>query len=83
MSTLKEFRRKEKEIEEKERLQPWNVDTIGKEAWSKSIINKVNDKKPLPDEQKPGDDEETYKSAMTFFDENDNLLKVSLVNVIS
>jgi cell division cycle protein 37 len=24
----------------KERLMPWNVDTIGKESWSKTVINK-------------------------------------------
>ena len=32
-----EFERKERELEEKEKSQPWNVDTIGKEAWSKSV----------------------------------------------
>lgn len=41
-----EFLRKEKELADKERLQPWNIDTIGKEAWSKSVINKASDKKP-------------------------------------
>lgn len=39
--------RKEKELAAKERLAPWNVDTIGQEAWSKSIINK-GEKKSAP-----------------------------------
>lgn len=36
-----EYLRKEKELADKERLAPWNVDTIGKEAWSRTIVNKV------------------------------------------
>ncbi|KAK6030404.1 Cdc37 Hsp90 binding domain protein [Ostertagia ostertagi] len=39
---------KEKELEEQERLEPWNVDTIGHEAFSYSRINKVGEKKPPP-----------------------------------
>lgn len=43
-----DFMRKEKELADKERLQPWNVDTIGQESWSKSVINKPSEKKPEP-----------------------------------
>lgn len=32
-----EFLEKEKELEDKERLEPWNVDTIGHEAFSSSV----------------------------------------------
>lgn len=32
-----EFLKKEEELAEKERLQPWNVDTIGHEGWSKTV----------------------------------------------
>lgn len=41
-----EYIKKERELEEKERLQPWNVDTIGHEVWSKSVsllvLNLIN-----------------------------------------
>ena len=37
-----EYLRKEKELADKEKLTPWNVDTIGKEAWSRTIVNKVS-----------------------------------------
>lgn len=43
----KEAQEKQNEILKKEKLQPWNVDTISKESWSKTIINK-----PKPKEQK-------------------------------
>lgn len=50
-----DFMRKEKELADKERLQPWNIDTICKEGVSKSFINKPSDKKPEPE---PKDEEE-------------------------
>lgn len=31
---------KEIELKKKEKTQPWNVDTISKESWSKTVINK-------------------------------------------
>lgn len=40
----KELEEKEKEIEKKEKSLPWNVDTISKEGWSKTIINKPTPK---------------------------------------
>lgn len=33
-----EYLRKEKELEDKERLEPWNVDTIGHEAFSATVV---------------------------------------------
>lgn len=53
-----DFQRKEKELADKERLAAWNVDTIGKEAWSKSIINKANEKKPESASKHVNEDEE-------------------------
>lgn len=54
-----EFRAKEKELEEQEAKAPWNVDTIGHEAWSKTHVNKYSEKKPEP--KKPIDDEAENK----------------------
>lgn len=41
------LKQKQEEFTKKERLMPWNVDTIGKESWSKTVINK-----PKPRERK-------------------------------
>lgn len=62
---------KEKELEEQERLEPWNVDTIGHEAFSSSRINKVGEKKPPP---KLSDEEDT-KRMTNFFDQNESLIQ--------
>ncbi|KAI6242965.1 Hsp90 chaperone protein kinase-targeting subunit [Aphelenchoides fujianensis] len=66
-----DFLRKEKELADKERLAPWNVDTIGKEAWSKSIVNKVTDKKPAPP---PKNEDEESDRMMKYFKDNETLL---------
>ncbi|KAE9552861.1 hypothetical protein FO519_003926 [Halicephalobus sp. NKZ332] len=69
----KKFAQKEKELADKERLAPWNVDTIGKEAWSKSVINKASDKKEPP---KPKmDDDEDNKRMLDYFNKNESVLK--------
>lgn len=51
---LKEAQSKYDEIEKEERLQPWNVDTISKDGWEKTIINKPQKvpAAPLTDEEK-------------------------------
>lgn len=36
-----EYLRKERELADKERLEPWNVDTIGHEVWSKSVNKRI------------------------------------------
>lgn len=69
-----DFLRKEKELADKERLAPWNVDTIGKEAWSKSIINKASDKKPETSKKVENEEEENSKM-MKYFDDNETLLR--------
>ncbi|KAI1727800.1 cdc37 hsp90 binding domain-containing protein [Ditylenchus destructor] len=68
-----EFLRKEKDLEEQERLQPWNVDTIGHEAWSKSIINKPKDKANI--EELKEDEDEYHKKVLKYFEDNESLLK--------
>ena len=45
-------------LQEQERLEPWNVDTIGREAFSSSRINKIGEKKPT---QQTLNDEEDSK----------------------
>uniref|UniRef100_A0A1I7TG90 Hsp90 chaperone protein kinase-targeting subunit n=1 Tax=Caenorhabditis tropicalis TaxID=1561998 RepID=A0A1I7TG90_9PELO len=65
------WRKKEAELEEKERLEPWNVDTIGHEAFSTSRINKITDKKP---EVKKTDEQDTMEMS-EFFEKNDCLLE--------
>lgn len=67
-----EYIKKERELEEKERLQPWNVDTIGHEVWSKSIINKATDKKQTSEPKE--DEEESYKKMVKYFENNESLL---------
>ncbi|VDO97164.1 unnamed protein product [Heligmosomoides polygyrus] len=56
---------------EQERLEPWNVDTIGHEAFSYSRINKVGEKKPPPKLS----DEEDSKRMTNFFDQNESLIQ--------
>lgn len=50
----KELEKREQEIEKAERNAPWNVDTISKESWSKTVINKP---KPREDRSKLTDEE--------------------------
>lgn len=58
------------EIEKEERLQPWNVDTISKDGWEKTIINKPQkiQSAALTDEEK----ERRYKD---FVDKNEKKIK--------
>ncbi|CAI5442278.1 unnamed protein product [Caenorhabditis angaria] len=64
------WRAKEKELEEKERLEPWNVDTIGHEAFSTSRINKITEKPKATIS-----DEEDSKKMAQFCEENESLLQ--------
>lgn len=60
-------------FKEKERLQPWNVDTIGTVKIDKTRITKVGEKKP---ETKNISDEEDSKRMYKYFDEHESKLKV-------
>lgn len=50
------LKKKEEELEKKEKLQPWNVDTIAQPGFTKTVINKKparkEDDSNLPDEEK-------------------------------
>lgn len=51
----KKLKEKEEELKKKEKLTPWNVDTISKEGWSKTLINKQTKRKDnsnLTDEER-------------------------------
>lgn len=51
----KKLKVKEEELKKKEKLTPWNVDTISKEGWSKTLINKQTKRKDnsnLTDEER-------------------------------
>ncbi|KAL7644814.1 UNVERIFIED_CONTAM: hypothetical protein RMT77_004627 [Armadillidium vulgare] len=64
------IKKKEKEFEVKEKFEPWNVDTISQEGFSKTVINKP---------QKRGDEtmseEEKEEKMRKFVKENEKLIK--------
>jgi len=62
----KEYLEKEHQLAEEEKLQPWNVDTIGREVWSKSIINKEKKSEQYVESQ--------TDAAVRFIEENEQLL---------
>ncbi|RWS27502.1 hsp90 co-chaperone Cdc37-like protein [Leptotrombidium deliense] len=67
----KKLKAKEDELKKKERLTPWNVDTISKPGWSKTVINKPAPRKDdshLTEEQR----EENYRN---FVKENESKVK--------
>ncbi|CAG0922784.1 unnamed protein product [Notodromas monacha] len=64
------FRKLEEEIEKKEKLAPWNVDTISQEGFTKTVINTGSKKKD--------DDlteEERERLTQKFYQDNESLLK--------
>jgi len=67
-----EWLKKEEELKKKERLEPWNIDTICKDGKSKTILNK----EALKDKPKPAaSDDDKFKSHQTFVEKNADLLK--------
>jgi len=68
----KKIKDKEEEIEKKERLIPWNIDTIGQDGFTKTIINT---KLPRKDEDAGLSDEEKEKRMKQFVKENEKKLK--------
>ena len=65
--TLKE---RQEAFAKKERLMPWNVDTIGKESWSKTVINK-----PKARVTKEISEEEKNELYIKFVKENETKIK--------
>lgn len=68
----KKIKEREDEMEKKERLTPWNVDTIGQDGFTKTVINK---KPPRKDEDSSLSDEEKEKRMKQFVKENEKKLK--------
>lgn len=68
----KEIKEKEEEMVKKERLTPWNVDTIGQDGFTKTVINK---KAPRNEEDSSLSDEEKEKRMKQFVKENEKKLK--------
>ncbi|ODN06611.1 Hsp90 co-chaperone Cdc37 [Orchesella cincta] len=68
--TVIDEKRKENAFAKKEKLAPWNVDTIGHDGFSKTVIN--TKEKPSA---APLTEEEKGKRLQTFTKENESLLK--------
>lgn len=66
----KELRKEQEELDKKEKLTPWNVDTISKEGFTKTILNK-----PAPREEEVVSEEEKEESQRKFVKDNEALLK--------
>nr|CAI5820390.1 unnamed protein product [Callosobruchus analis] len=67
----KELEAEEEEIKKKEKLTPWNVDTISQPGFAKTVINK---KPPKPKEEHLSE-EEREKRMKKFIKENEKELK--------
>lgn len=68
---MKDLEKKEEELKKQERVQPWNVDTIGKESWSKTVLNKPKprlDRSNMTEEER----EQLYKE---FVSKNEKRIK--------
>ena len=66
----KEAKKKQEEVEKDEKLRPWNVDTISKEGFSKTKINKS-----LPRKDENLSEEEKEKKMREFVEKNKQDLK--------
>lgn len=64
--------KKEEEMKKKEKLTPWNVDTIGQDGFTKTVINT---RPPRRDEEAGLSDEEKEKRMKQFVKENEKDLK--------
>lgn len=68
----KKIQDKEEEMKKKEKLTPWNVDTIGQDGFAKTVINK----RPVRRDDDSGlSDEEKEKRMKEFVKENEKKLK--------
>lgn len=66
------LKKEEEDLEKKEKLTPWNVDTIGQDGFTKTVINK---KPPRKDDESSLPDEEKEKRMKQFVKENEKSLK--------
>ncbi|XP_071477134.1 hsp90 co-chaperone Cdc37-like [Diadema antillarum] len=65
----KKWREKEAEIEKKERLTPWNVDTLSKPGFEKTLINKYEKR------EEDLTEEEKEEKMANFVKKNEDLIK--------
>lgn len=68
----KMIREKEKEMEKKEKLTPWNIDTIGQDGFTKTVINT---KAPRKGDDSSLSDEEKEKRMKQFVKDHEKKLK--------
>lgn len=68
----RKIKKTEEEMKKKEKLTPWNVDTIGQDGFTKTVINT---KAPRKDEDAGLSDEEKEKRMKQFVKENEKKLK--------
>ncbi|XP_054706411.1 hsp90 co-chaperone Cdc37-like [Uloborus diversus] len=66
----KELKRKKEEILKKEKLMPWNVDTISHDGFAKTVLNK-----DAPPKKEELTEEEKAEKQRIFVQENEKLLK--------
>ncbi|XP_015915400.1 hsp90 co-chaperone Cdc37 [Parasteatoda tepidariorum] len=66
----KKLQQKREELLKKEKLMPWNVDTISREGFTKTVINKS-----LPPKKEEFTEEEKAERQSKFNKENEKLLK--------
>lgn len=69
--TESELQKKEQEFASKEKKQPWNVDTISKPGFAKTVINKTGPQKNCDNLS----EEEREENMKKFVKENEKLLK--------
>lgn len=67
----KKLQLEEEELKKKEKLQPWNVDTLSQPVFSKTIINKKEEAKPYNEMT----DEEKEQHMKKFVKDNEALIK--------
>ncbi|GLV42549.1 Cdc37 [Carabus blaptoides fortunei] len=65
------IKKKEEELRKKEKKTPWNVDTISKEGFTKTVVNK----KPARPKEENLTEEEREKRMRTFIKDNEKDLK--------
>ncbi|KAG0443930.1 hypothetical protein HPB47_014376 [Ixodes persulcatus] len=66
----REFRKEKESLDKKEKLTPWNVDTISKEGFTKTILNK-----PEPRKEEVLSEEDRERKQKQFVTDNEPLLK--------
>lgn len=64
------IKKKEEELQKKEKITPWNVDTISKPGFTKTVVNKKS-----PRQQDDKSEEEREQEMKIFVKENEKIIK--------